>query len=45
MSKLLSMIVLSYRNVSGIYDTLGSIFRQSYSDIEIIISDDASTLT
>ena len=42
MNKLLSMIVLSYKNIPGIYETLESILNQSYSDIEIIISDDAT---
>ena len=41
-NKLVSVIVLSYCNIKGIYETLDSIFRQTYSSIEIIISDDGT---
>lgn len=40
--KLVSVIVLSYRNIDGIMDTLDSILEQTYPNIEIIISDDGS---
>lgn len=42
MSALLSMIVLSYRNIPGIYESLDSILKQTYDNIEIVISDDAT---
>lgn len=42
MYQLVSIIILSYRNISGIFESLDSIFSQSYNNIEIIISDDAS---
>ena len=42
MNQLISMIVLSYKNTGGIYETLDSIFMQSYDNIEIVISDDAT---
>lgn len=42
MNKLISVIILSYRNVEGIYETLDSIFPQTYPEIEIVLSDDAS---
>lgn len=42
MENLLSVIVLSYKNFEGIFETVGSILEQDYSDIEIIISDDGS---
>lgn len=40
---LLSVIVANYNNESYIRDCLDSILGQTYKDIEIIISDDAST--
>lgn len=40
--ELVSIIVLSYENLHGIYGTLNSIFSQTYGLIEIIISDDGS---
>lgn len=42
MSKQVSMMILSYRNIPGIYETLDSVFVQDYDNIEIVISDDAS---
>lgn len=42
MSKQLSMMILSYRNIEGIYETLDSVFVQDYDNIEIVISDDAT---
>lgn len=41
-NKLVSVIVVSYCNSKGIYETLDSIFRQTYPSIEIIISDDGT---
>lgn len=43
MSKIFTVIVLSYNNSQFIEGCLDSIFRQTYSDIEIIIADDCST--
>lgn len=42
MRKLLSVIVLSYRNVDGIFATVESILKQDYENIELIISDDGT---
>ena len=42
MRELVAVIVLSYKNVKGIYDTLDSVLSQDYENIEIIISDDAT---
>ena len=39
---LISFVILTYKNFSGIYDTLDSLFMQDYPDIEIVISDDCS---
>ncbi len=39
---LVSIIVLTYKNFSGLQKTIDSILEQSYSNIEIIISDDGS---
>ena len=39
---LVSMLVLTYNNIEGIYPTLDSIFAQRYPRIELVISDDAS---
>lgn len=36
------MIILSYKNIPGIYNTLDSIFVQDYDAVEVVISDDAS---
>lgn len=42
MNELVSVIVLSYKNIPGIYETVDSILMQDYENIEIIISDDAT---
>lgn len=42
MNDLVSVIVLSYKNIDGIYETLDSILNQDYENIEIIISDDGT---
>lgn len=39
---LVTIIVLTYKNFSGLKNTLDAILGQSYSNIEIIISDDGS---
>ena len=39
---LVSVLVLSYRNFDGIWNTLNSIVSQDYPNIELIISDDGS---
>lgn len=41
-NKLVSVIILSYRNIKGIFDSLDSILMQTYPEIEIIISDDGT---
>ncbi|MBQ9253139.1 MAG: glycosyltransferase [Clostridia bacterium] len=40
--KLLSVLLLSYRNLDRVYGTLDSIFRQDYPALELVLSDDAS---
>ena len=40
--KLVSVIVLSYRSAETIVETLDSIKNQTYSNIELIVTDDAS---
>ena len=40
--KLLSVLIVSYRNLDGVYETLDSVFRQDYPAMELILSDDAS---
>ena len=40
--QLISIVVMTYKNQSGIYKTLDTIFNQNYPNIELIISDDAS---
>ena len=40
--KLLSVLILTYRNLDGIYGTLDSVFLQDYPALELILSDDAS---
>jgi len=42
MKELVSVIVLSYKNIDGIYETVDSVLKQDYENIEIIISDDAT---
>lgn len=42
-SNLCSVVILSYRNLDGIYDTLDSIFIQTYPAIEVVISDDGTS--
>lgn len=42
MNKLVSIIILTYNNSKYYNQCLSSIFRQSYNNIEIIISDDCS---
>lgn len=39
---MVSIIVLSYNNLEYLFETLNSIFIQTYSDIELIIADDGS---
>lgn len=39
---LISVLILTYRNFDGIYETLDSVFAQDHPAIEIIISDDGS---
>lgn len=41
-SKLVSIIILSYKNLEGVYTSLRSVFDQTYHDIEIVISDDGT---
>jgi Predicted glycosyltransferases len=41
-SKLVSVIIVTYYNTKGIFDTLDSILKQTYPQIEIIISDDGT---
>ena len=42
MEKLVSVVILTYKNFGGIEKNLNSIFEQDYPNIEIIISDDCS---
>lgn len=42
MRELVSVIILSYRNHEGIYQTLQSILEQTYENIELVFSDDGS---
>lgn len=42
MKPLVTIIVLCYRNFRYVYQTLDSIFRQDYPNIELIVSDDGS---
>ena len=41
-NKMVSIILLSYKNLDGVYETLDSIFIQNYPELEIIISDDGT---
>ena len=41
--KLLSVLLLSYNHLDDVYVTLDSVFRQDYPEIELVLSDDAST--
>lgn len=41
-NKMVSIILLSYKNLDGVYETLDSIFIQDYPELEIIISDDGT---
>lgn len=43
MSKLVSVIILSYNHVGFIENTIKSVLNQSYKNIEIIVIDDGST--
>ncbi|MDE6302519.1 MAG: glycosyltransferase [Clostridia bacterium] len=38
-----SVLLISYDNFKYIFEALDSIFRQTYSNIQLIISDDASS--
>ena len=40
--KLLSVLLLSYNNLSSAFVTLDSVFRQDYPALELVLSDDAS---
>ena len=42
MKDLVSILILSYKNVDDIFETLDSIFMQDYENIEIVISDDGT---
>ena len=42
MKEMVSVIILSYKNTEGIYETLESVLSQKYDNIEIIISDDGT---
>lgn len=39
---LVSVCVISYNNAQYLYDSIKSVFEQSYSNIELFVSDDAS---
>ena len=43
MAPLVSVIVVSYNSKSTVIETLDSIFSQTYSNIELIVSDDCSS--
>ena len=40
--KLLSILLLSYNNLDGVYRTLDSVFAQDYPVLELVVSDDCS---
>ena len=40
--ELISVVVITYREFSYIYETIDSILQQDYPNIEIVITDDAS---
>lgn len=42
MKEMVSVIILSYKNIEGIYETLESVLSQKYDNIEIVISDDGT---
>lgn len=42
MKDMVSVIILSYKNTEGIYETLESVLAQKYDNIEIVISDDGT---
>ena len=42
MKPLVSVIILSYKNIQGIYESLDSVLKQTYERIEVVISDDGS---
>ncbi len=42
MEELVSVVVLTYKNINGLYETLKSVFAQDYGNIEVIVSDDGS---
>ena len=35
MDKLVSIVVATYKNIDGLYETLDSIFAQTYGNIEV----------
>lgn len=39
---LVSVLILSYMNVEGVYSTLDSVLEQTYGRIEVVISDDGT---
>ena len=43
MKPLVSVVITAYNAEKWIPDTLGSVFNQSYSDIELVVVDDCST--
>ncbi|MGA9086525.1 MAG: glycosyltransferase, partial [Methanoregula sp.] len=43
MKPLVSVVIPAYNAEKWIPDTLGSVFNQSYSDIELVVVDDCST--